>query len=210
MQVSYYEIYKEKIYDLLASTTARTKPRVRTIAHTFLPLCVCVCVCVCVCLSQWCVCSAVACERASSDGSLCRRPLNVSKISLCTSENEAFCVCVCVCVCVYMYRYVASSYKDIEVEKEKITDLLLIPLVYHTQHWISLGNRLRATAATGMNDRSSRSHSVFTIMLTQTSVGYNSLSLLPPSLSLSCSLTDIQLYMYTHTLSLGGGGGGAQ
>ena len=42
VQVSYYEIYKEKIYDLLASTTARTKPRVRTIAHTFLPLCVCV------------------------------------------------------------------------------------------------------------------------------------------------------------------------
>ncbi|KAL4216665.1 cerebellar granular layer structural organization [Mactra antiquata] len=34
--------------------------------------------------------------------------------------------------------------------------------------WITLGNKNRATAATGMNDKSSRSHSVFTIVLTQT------------------------------------------
>ncbi|XP_052815174.1 kinesin-like protein KIF14 [Mya arenaria] len=34
--------------------------------------------------------------------------------------------------------------------------------------WITLGNKNRATAATGMNDKSSRSHSVFTILLTQT------------------------------------------
>jgi len=51
----------------------------------------------------------------------------------------------------YMYRYVASSFKDIE-------------------HWITLGNKYRATAATGMNERSSRSHSVFTILFTQMSV----------------------------------------
>ncbi|XP_062515305.1 kinesin-like protein KIF14 isoform X2 [Corticium candelabrum] len=36
------------------------------------------------------------------------------------------------------------------------------------QKWIELGTRVRATAATGMNDKSSRSHSVFTIVLTQT------------------------------------------
>ncbi|CAH1787951.1 unnamed protein product [Owenia fusiformis] len=36
------------------------------------------------------------------------------------------------------------------------------------QSWISLGNRQRATASTGMNDKSSRSHSVFTIVMTQT------------------------------------------
>ncbi|CAG5130034.1 unnamed protein product, partial [Candidula unifasciata] len=36
------------------------------------------------------------------------------------------------------------------------------------QGWITLGNKNRATAATGMNDKSSRSHSVFTIVLTQT------------------------------------------
>lgn len=36
--------------------------------------------------------------------------------------------------------------------------------------WITLGNKNRATAATGMNDKSSRSHSVFTIVLTQTKV----------------------------------------
>ncbi|KPP59307.1 hypothetical protein Z043_122786 [Scleropages formosus] len=34
--------------------------------------------------------------------------------------------------------------------------------------WLELGNKQRATAATGMNDKSSRSHSVFTLVLTQT------------------------------------------
>ena len=37
------------------------------------------------------------------------------------------------------------------------------------QHWLNIGNKYRATAATGMNDKSSRSHSVFTILMTQTS-----------------------------------------
>ena len=36
--------------------------------------------------------------------------------------------------------------------------------------WITLGTKNRATAATGMNDKSSRSHSVFTLVLTQTRV----------------------------------------
>ncbi|AWP10823.1 putative kinesin-like protein KIF14-like isoform 3 [Scophthalmus maximus] len=34
--------------------------------------------------------------------------------------------------------------------------------------WLELGNKQRATAATGMNDKSSRSHSVFTLIMTQT------------------------------------------
>ncbi|XP_023146712.2 kinesin-like protein KIF14 [Amphiprion ocellaris] len=36
------------------------------------------------------------------------------------------------------------------------------------QAWLELGNKQRATAATGMNDKSSRSHSVFTLVMTQT------------------------------------------
>lgn len=36
--------------------------------------------------------------------------------------------------------------------------------------WLELGNKQRATAATGMNDKSSRSHSVFTLVMTQTKV----------------------------------------
>ncbi|XP_037626927.1 kinesin-like protein KIF14 [Sebastes umbrosus] len=36
------------------------------------------------------------------------------------------------------------------------------------QGWLALGNKQRATAATGMNDKSSRSHSVFTLVMTQT------------------------------------------
>ncbi|XP_076316135.1 uncharacterized protein LOC143228729 [Tachypleus tridentatus] len=45
--------------------------------------------------------------------------------------------------------YVVSSYEDL-------------------QSWLMLGNKQRATAATGMNDKSSRSHSIFIIVLTQT------------------------------------------
>lgn len=36
------------------------------------------------------------------------------------------------------------------------------------KNWLAVGNSQRATAATGMNDRSSRSHSIFTINLTLT------------------------------------------
>ncbi|KAI6651450.1 Kinesin-like protein KIF14 [Oopsacas minuta] len=44
--------------------------------------------------------------------------------------------------------YVATGYIDVE-------------------HWLTLGNRFRATAATGMNERSSRSHSCFMLVVTQ-------------------------------------------
>ncbi|XP_074688815.1 kinesin-like protein KIF14 [Strix aluco] len=40
------------------------------------------------------------------------------------------------------------------------------------QSWLELGNKQRATAATVMNDKSSRSHSVFTLVMTQTKVEY--------------------------------------
>jgi len=36
--------------------------------------------------------------------------------------------------------------------------------------WLSVGNKRRATAVTGMNDTSSRSHAVFSILLTKTTV----------------------------------------
>ncbi|NWU36088.1 KIF14 protein, partial [Hylia prasina] len=38
--------------------------------------------------------------------------------------------------------------------------------------WLELGNKQRATAATVMNDKSSRSHSVFTLVMTQTKVEF--------------------------------------
>ncbi|GLD49925.1 kinesin-like protein KIF14 [Lates japonicus] len=40
------------------------------------------------------------------------------------------------------------------------------------QGWLELGNKQRATAATGMNDKSSRSHSVFTLVMTQTTTEF--------------------------------------
>ncbi|XP_043274427.1 kinesin-like protein KIF14 isoform X2 [Venturia canescens] len=39
------------------------------------------------------------------------------------------------------------------------------------QTWLQVGNSQRATAATGMNEKSSRSHSIFSIILTQTPNG---------------------------------------
>uniref|UniRef100_A0A8C7LMB8 Kinesin-like protein KIF14 n=1 Tax=Oncorhynchus mykiss TaxID=8022 RepID=A0A8C7LMB8_ONCMY len=71
-----------------------------------------------------------------------------------------------------------------EVYNEKIHDLLIArneqnqkrwplrvrehPVNGPYVGWLELGNKQRATAATGMNDKSSRSHSVFTLVMTQT------------------------------------------
>uniref|UniRef100_A0A8C7ZY94 Kinesin-like protein KIF14 n=1 Tax=Oryzias sinensis TaxID=183150 RepID=A0A8C7ZY94_9TELE len=82
--------------------------------------------------------------------------------------------------------HVEMSY--FEVYNEKIHDLLVTrdeptqrrmplrvrehpvhgPYVADLSGWLELGNKQRATAATGMNDKSSRSHSVFTLVMTQT------------------------------------------
>ncbi|XP_075040273.1 kinesin-like protein KIF14 [Mixophyes fleayi] len=75
---------------------------------------------------------------------------------------------------------VVSSYKDIQLalRGELQTDLHSeenkhrnTKSDWHLNKWLSwleLGNKQRATAATGMNDKSSRSHSVFTLIMTQT------------------------------------------
>uniref|UniRef100_A0A673ZIF0 Kinesin-like protein KIF14 n=1 Tax=Salmo trutta TaxID=8032 RepID=A0A673ZIF0_SALTR len=71
-----------------------------------------------------------------------------------------------------------------EVYNEKIHDLLIArneqnqkrwplrvrehPVNGPYVGWLELGNKQRATAATGMNDKSSRSHSVLTLVMTQT------------------------------------------
>lgn len=48
-----------------------------------------------------------------------------------------------------------------------IVDLSTHPVDSHTalRNWLAVGNSQRATAATGMNDKSSRSHSIFNIVL---------------------------------------------
>ncbi|NXD00286.1 KIF14 protein, partial [Certhia familiaris] len=50
--------------------------------------------------------------------------------------------------------------------------LVSCPDFYLLQSWLELGNKQRATAATVMNDKSSRSHSVFTLVMTQTKVEF--------------------------------------
>ncbi|XP_035779488.1 kinesin-like protein KIF14 [Anopheles albimanus] len=48
-----------------------------------------------------------------------------------------------------------------------VVDLSTHPVDSHTalRNWLAVGNSQRATAATGMNDKSSRSHSIFSVML---------------------------------------------
>ncbi|NXD73150.1 KIF14 protein, partial [Eolophus roseicapillus] len=55
---------------------------------------------------------------------------------------------------------------------EGLTVLVSHPDFYRLQSWLELGNKQRATAATAMNDKSSRSHSVFTLVMTQTKVEF--------------------------------------
>jgi len=57
------------------------------------------------------------------------------------------------------------------------------------QGWLSVGNSQRATAATGMNEKSSRSHSIFSVILSQTN---NEVKYPTSSLNLvACSLLPI-------------------
>ncbi|NXH88062.1 KIF14 protein, partial [Edolisoma coerulescens] len=55
---------------------------------------------------------------------------------------------------------------------EGLTNLVSCPDFRPLQSWLELGNKQRATAATVMNDKSSRSHSVFTLVMTQTKVEF--------------------------------------
>lgn len=54
-----------------------------------------------------------------------------------------------------------------------VVDLSTHPVDSHTalRNWLAVGNSQRATAATGMNDKSSRSHSIFNIVLNISEVG---------------------------------------
>ncbi|XP_050463013.1 kinesin-like protein KIF14 isoform X1 [Cataglyphis hispanica] len=91
VEISYFEIYNEKIHDLLASTNNGLK----------------------------------------------KAPLKVR-------EHPVFGPYV-----VDLSQHCVQNYKDL-------------------QAWLKVGNSQRATAATGMNEKSSRSHSIFSIILTQT------------------------------------------
>ncbi|KYM98142.1 PREDICTED: kinesin-like protein KIF14 [Cyphomyrmex costatus] len=94
IEISYFEIYNEKIHDLLANTNNGSK----------------------------------------------KAPLKVR-------EHPVFGPYV-----VDLSQHCVQNYKDL-------------------QTWLKVGNSQRATAATGMNEKSSRSHSIFSIILTQTHLG---------------------------------------
>ncbi|KAI4490975.1 hypothetical protein M0802_010551 [Mischocyttarus mexicanus] len=91
VEISYFEIYNEKIHDLLASTTNGDK-----------------------------------------------------RTALKVREHPVFGPYI-----VDLSQHCIKNYKDLQI-------------------WLKVGNSQRATAATGMNEKSSRSHSIFSIILTQT------------------------------------------
>ncbi|XP_015184259.1 PREDICTED: kinesin-like protein KIF14 [Polistes dominula] len=91
VEISYFEIYNEKIHDLLASTTNGDK-----------------------------------------------------RTALKVREHPVFGPYI-----VDLSQHCVTNYKDLQI-------------------WLKVGNSQRATAATGMNEKSSRSHSIFSIILTQT------------------------------------------
>ncbi|XP_034236612.1 kinesin-like protein KIF14 isoform X3 [Thrips palmi] len=101
-EISYFEIYNEKIHDLLGGATV----------------------------------GAVG-NNAGADASVRRPPLKVRE----HPQDGPYVVDLSV--------HGVESYSDI-------------------QSWLTVGNSQRATAATGMNEKSSRSHSIFSVILTQT------------------------------------------
>ncbi|XP_055540258.1 kinesin-like protein KIF14 [Wyeomyia smithii] len=54
-----------------------------------------------------------------------------------------------------------------------VVDLSTHPVDSHSalRNWLAVGNSQRATAATGMNDKSSRSHSIFSVVLNLSEIG---------------------------------------
>lgn len=114
VEVSYFEIYNEKIHDLLSVTSGTTSLSTSITSGSMTP------------------------SNANSSG-------------------------------------VAAAKKSLRVREHSIwgpyvVDLSTHPVDSHValRNWLALGNSQRATAATGMNDKSSRSHSIFNIVLNLT------------------------------------------
>lgn len=118
VEVSYFEIYNEKIHDLLSVTSNSTTT------------------------------TTSALSTSMTSGSI-----------LTMTPNAA----------------AAAPKKSLRVREHSIwgpyvVDLSTHPVDSHValRNWLALGNSQRATAATGMNDKSSRSHSIFNIVLNLT------------------------------------------
>ncbi|KAI5741893.1 hypothetical protein M8J77_000850 [Diaphorina citri] len=75
----------------------------------------------------------------------------------------------------FVYDLLSSERKALKVRESPDTGIFVSDLSVHgvssfseMQKWLSEGNKARATASTNMNDKSSRSHSIFQIQLTLT------------------------------------------
>lgn len=121
MEVSYFEIYNEKIHDLLSVTSSGPTSLSTSITSG----------------SMTPSSSSNAAANSSSGVALAKKSLRVREHSI------------------------WGPY---------VVDLSTHPVDSHValRNWLALGNSQRATAATGMNDKSSRSHSIFNIVLNLT------------------------------------------
>ncbi|XP_054742145.1 kinesin-like protein KIF14 [Anastrepha obliqua] len=92
---------------------------------------------------------------------------------------------------------IANNRPALKVREHPIWGPYVVDLSVHPvdsyeamRNWLAVGNSQRATAATGMNDKSSRSHSIFNIVLNLTEIGND--------LSKNESLTEEAISYGTH------------
>lgn len=93
------------------------------------------------------------------------------------------------------YKRPALRVREHPIWGPYVVDLSTHPVDSHgaLKNWLAVGNSQRATAATGMNDKSSRSHSIFNIILniSELSTNANLSNTKPPTKRSKISLVDL-------------------
>jgi len=92
----------------------------------------------------------------------------------CIMAVKQWCSCVCVCLVMSCYNCVQLKVREHPRFGPYVEGLSahVVTSYDDISSWLSVGSKRRATAATSINDTSSRSHSVFSLLLTKTTVSY--------------------------------------
>ncbi|XP_017472260.1 PREDICTED: kinesin-like protein KIF14 [Rhagoletis zephyria] len=96
---------------------------------------------------------------------------------LCVTQSEGNCSIGNIHIASTQANTIGNSRPALKVREHPIWGPYVVDLSVHPvdsyeamRNWLAVGNSQRATAATGMNDKSSRSHSIFNIVLNLTEV----------------------------------------